>query len=77
MSHHPESHGHWDVEQIDALLRERDALREQLRAALELIGLARDAHWEGPGLDQEPFMDGEWCARADAALAARAKEPTT
>ena len=33
MSHHPESHGHWDVEQIDALLRERDALREQLREA--------------------------------------------
>ena len=26
MSHHPESHGHWDVEQIDALLWERDLL---------------------------------------------------
>ena len=39
MSHHPESHGHWDVEQIDALVRKRDRLLVQV-ASLKRSAIA-------------------------------------
>lgn len=47
MNAHPESYGHWDHEQISALLHERDALRrdaERCIAAWEHHCNSVDAH---------------------------------